>query len=319
MRRILFTLLTTFIISLVVFFLSVRIPESRLEAICEDVNFQDGTDCLNTLKHELSLDKTIYQHYWNWTTGMLTGDFGQSIWTSRYLINDFAQRLPVTFTLLLLSFIFSQVISLPLGLLASVLHSKVALIVSRIIELIFTSVPIFWLTTLMILFPSWFWSPPQKYVNFSADPLGNLKLLVVPSMVLGLYISGIILSNYLQVFSEVQNMNYIRTASSKGLRKRIVFMRHGFRNALVPSLKRFAALLPFTLSIIILVEGTIALPGVSRLFIQAIDMRDFPIIAGTLFILACFCLVVFQLTVLVCAWLDPRLRHSDLQQPTEYL
>jgi ABC-type dipeptide/oligopeptide/nickel transport system permease component len=94
-------------------------------------------------------------------------------------------------------------------------------------------------------------------------------------------------------------------------------MRHGFRNALVPILKKLAALLPFTLGLAIFIEETSILPGISRLFRDAIGQRDFPIISGTLFILAGVCLAVFLLTDVICAWLDPRIRNESLQEKFE--
>jgi peptide/nickel transport system permease protein len=320
-KRILFALLTLFFITIIVFFTSVRISESRLETLCENIDMVEGFDCIETFRPLLGLDQPFYIHYWNWTTGMLTGDFGQSLWTSRYLTDEMAKRFPVTFTLILLSFIFAHLITVPLGLLATVWKNNVATFISKILESVFKAVPIFWLITLVFVFPDILlgWTPPQRYIDFTDDWLANTRFLIVLSILMGLYISAFLLRTYREIFSDIPYANYIRAARAKGLRKQVVFIRHGFRNALPPILKKLASLLPVSFGIAIFLEGIIALPGISRLFLNAIGERDFPVIAGTLFILAGFCLVVFLLTDLVCAWLDPRLRHSDLQQVPEYL
>ena len=321
-RRILFALLTLFFITIIVFFASVRIHESTLERMCENFAVTgEGFDCINELKHILGLDQPFYLHYWNWITGMFRGDFGRMLWEYKPISDEIAKRFPVTFELILLSFIFAHLIAVPLAFLASRWRNKAALVVSKIFETVFNAVPIFWLITLVWVFPDiwWRWTPPLKYFSFSDDWLANTRFLIVPSVLMGLYISAFLLRTYREIFSDTLHANYIRAARAKGLRKQVVFIRHGVPNALVPVLKKLAELLPVSFCMAIFFEGTIAFPRISRFFLDAIGQRDFPVIAGTLFILAGFCLIVFLLTDLVCAWLDPRLRYPDLQQVPENL
>lgn len=108
-------------------------------------------------------------------------------------------------------------------------------------------------------------------------------------------------------------------AVSLALQERVVFIRHGFRNALVPMIKYCAAQLPVALGAVVLIEPLSVLPGIGHLFLAAIRERYFPTIAGTLFILACLCLTVFLVTDIACAWLDPRIRSESLQEKFEYL
>ncbi|MDO9334432.1 MAG: ABC transporter permease [Dehalococcoidales bacterium] len=321
-RRILFALLTLFFITIIVFFTVVRIPESRLEDICEGIDVsEEGWDCMEAFTKILGLDQPFYLQYWNWMTGMVRGNFGQSIWTSRYVSDEMAKRFPVTFELVLLSFIFAHFVTVPLALLSTVWRIKAAAIISKILEGVFNTVPIFWLITLLFVFPDilFGWTPPQRYINFTDDWLANTRFLIVPSVLMGLYISAFLLRTYRGIFSDILHANYIRAARAKGLRKQVVFIRHGVPNALVPVLKKLAELLPVSFCMAIFFEGTIAFPGISLFFLDAIGQRDFPVIAGTLFILAGVCLVVFLITDLVCAWLDPRIKSESLQEKFEYL
>jgi peptide/nickel transport system permease protein len=317
-RRILFALLTLFFITIIVFFAAVRISESRLETLCENIDMVEGFDCIETFSHLLGLDQPFYIHYWNWVTAMLKGDFGQSLWTSRYLADEIAKRFPVTFELVLLLVIFAHLITVPLAFLASWRRNKAALIVSKIFESVFNAVPVFWLLILIWLLP-FLWTPTQRYTGFSEDWLANMGQFIIPAVILGLYISGILLRVYREILSDTMTMDYIRTAHAKGLWQKDVFMRHGLRIVLGKMLKKLAAALPVILGLMIFVESESILPGISRFFLDAIGQRDFPTIAGTLFILAGFCLAVFLFTDIVCAWLDPRIRSESLQEKFEYL
>ena len=165
---------------------------------------------------------------------------------------------------------------------------------------------------MVVLYPSlwWAWSPPLNWVPFTEDPLGNLGILIIPSLILGTGLAAATMRMTRTMMLEVLRQDYIRTAWAKGLRERVVVMRHAFKNALIPVVSLIGLQLPILIGGSVIMENIFSLPGLGRLMLVALEDRDYPVVSGVnLFFAAA--VVLFNLLIdLLYSWLDPRVRYD---------
>ena len=154
--------------------------------------------------------------------------------------------------------------------------------VGRSVAIIGLATPNFWLATMVVLYPSlwWAWSPPLNWVPFTEDPLGNLGILIIPSLILGTGLAAATMRMTRTMMLEVLRQDYIRTAWSKGLRERVVVMRHAVKNALIPVVSLIGLQLPILIGGSVIMENIFNLPGLGRLLLTALDTRDYPMVSG---------------------------------------
>jgi peptide/nickel transport system permease protein len=176
---------------------------------------------------------------------------------------------------------------------------------------LFISVPNFWIATVVIVFPAiwWGYSPAIIIHSFIEDPLANLATFIVPSVVLGMNMSGLTMRMTRSMMLEVLRQDYIRTAWAKGLRERVVLMRHALKNALIPVVTIVGLQAPVIIGGVVIIEQIFRLPGVGRLLINAILNRDLPLISGIVFMLSVAVVIINLLADLTYAYLDPRVHY----------
>ena len=164
----------------------------------------------------------------------------------------------------------------------------------------------------IIVFPSiwWGYSPPLIYTTFTEDPLNNLKMFLLPSLVLGMSLAGGTMRLTRTMMLEVLKQEYVRTAYSKGLKEKTVIMRHAFRNSLIPVVTSIGPELFLMIGGSVIIEQIFSLPGIGRLTIQAIQTRDYPVISGVLLIFSIALIFINLLIDLSYAYLDPRIRYK---------
>ena len=165
---------------------------------------------------------------------------------------------------------------------------------------------------MVVLYPSlwWAWSPPMARVPFSEGPLGNLGVLILPSAILGTALAAATMRMTRTMMLEVLRQDFIRTAWAKGLRERIVVLRHAFKNALIPVVTLIGLQLPILIGGSVIMENIFSLPGLGRLMLIALEDRDYPVVSGVNLFFAT-AVVLFNLLIdLLYSWLDPRVRHD---------
>ena len=150
----------------------------------------------------------------------------------------------------------------------------------------------------------------MEVVAFTDDPLGNLGIFIIPSIVLGLALAGSTMRMTRTMMLEVLRQDFIRTAWSKGLREKIVIIRHATRNALIPVVTWVGFQIPMLVGGAVVTETSFGLPGMGRLLVDALAQRDYPVVTGVALIVAVFVVVVNLLIDLTYAWLDPRARQE---------
>jgi peptide/nickel transport system permease protein len=243
---------------------------------------------------------------------LLHGDLGESIFLGGSVRDHIFQRLPVTLEIGILAILIALLISFPIAIYSAIRQDTIGDYVARSIAILLISVPSFWVGIMVVVFPSiwWGWSPPIINISLWDDPIGNLKMYILPAAILGMAINGVNMRLTRTMMLEVVREDYIRTAYAKGLTERIVVLRHALKNALIPVITVIGLNVPVVVGGSVIIEQIFALPGMGRLAIEAAFLRDYPVIVGVTLVFSLFVLVIILLTDLSYAFLDPRIRYS---------
>ncbi len=296
-------------VSLVVFTLIRLIPgDATLLAIGVDQNI--SYEQREVIRRAYGLDEPQPVQYVRWLGHVVRGDFGSSLRTKRSLNEELGLRLPVTIQLTIMAGILGTIPAVIVGVLAAVKRNSGLDYAATIATLIGISVPNFLMATFLVLiFSFWLrWLPPIGYVEFADDPLGNLKVMLLPSISLALPLAAVLMRNTRSAVLEVLGQDHVRTARAKGLPARRVLTRHVIPNAALPIITIAGIQIAGLLGGTVIVETIFGLPGVGRYIYEAIANRDYPVVQSvTLVIATLFCLVSLFVDILY-AVLDPRLR-----------
>ena len=170
----------------------------------------------------------------------------------------------------------------------------------------------FWLDVMVMIFPAIWWgcTPPLEWVAFSEDPLGNLGMFIVPSQILGTAASCETMRLTRTMMLEVLRQDYIRTAWSKGLKERVVVVRHAVKNAFIPVITLIGLQLPLLVGGAVIMENIFNLPGLGRLLLLALQDRDYPVVSGVNLFFAAGVMGINLLIDLIYPYLDPRVRYE---------
>ena len=211
-----------------------------------------------------------------------------------------------------MAIVIGLVIALPVGIYSAIRQDTAADYVGRTTGIIGMSVPNFWLAIMVMIYPViwWGWSPPLEWIPFTEDPLGSLKGLFIPSLILGTGMSAGTMRLTRTTMLEVLRQDYIRTAWSKGLNERVVVVRHAVKNALIPVVTMIGMQLPLLVGGSVIIENIFNLPGVGRLFLTALIDRDYPMVSGVNLFLATVVVGANLIIDLIYPYLDPRVRYS---------
>ena len=232
-RRLLLILPTLVILSILVF-LSVRfIPGDAIDALEGRMEWvvTGGIDRAD-LERRLGLDVPVYVQYARWIGDILLhGSLGESLMGRGAVEEQIVDRLPVTIQLGSMAILIGLVIALPVGIYSAIRQDSAADYLGRSVAIIGLATPNFWLGIMVMIFPAiwWGWSPPLELVSFTEDPLGNLAVFFIPSLILGTASAAATMRMTRTMMLEVLRQDYIRTAWSKGLKERVVIMRHALR------------------------------------------------------------------------------------------
>lgn len=313
-RRVILMIPTLFLVSVVVFLTIRLIPGDVIEIMAIEMGqtTQGEQLDLEAIREMLGMNVPAHIQYAHWMKNILLhGDFGDSLWTGRSVTEQIIARLPVTFELGLLAFLIAQIIAIPIGLYSAIRQDTFGDFLGRTFAILNLATPAFWLATMIMVFPSiwWGWSPPVQYIPFVEDPMANLGQFLIPAALMGTAMSATTMRMLRTTMLEVLRQDYVRTAWSKGLRERIIVIRHAMRNALIPVITIISGQIPIMIGGAVIMEQIFSLPGMGRLFLDSINRRDYPFVTGINIILATFGMVLILLTDLSYAYLDPRVRY----------
>ncbi len=316
-RRLLLIIPTLFLLTIFVFLLVRFLPgnvidiiEARMEAQAPGSTLEIDREAL---MRALGLDVPVWVQYGRWMSGIFfRGTLGESLFGTFSVEDQILERLPVTIELGLMAIVIGLLIALPVGIYSAIRQDTAADYVGRSAAIIGMATPNFWLGTMVMIFPAiwWGWSPSMVLIPFTEDPLGNLGMFLIPSLILGTALAASTMRMTRTMMLEVLRQDYIRTAWSKGLRERAVVIRHAVKNALIPVVTLVGLQLPLLIGGSVILEQIFVLPGLGRLMVSALEERDYPVVSGVNLVFATMVVGANLLIDLIYPYLDPRVRYE---------
>jgi ABC-type dipeptide/oligopeptide/nickel transport system permease component len=257
---------------------------------------------LESLRHEVGLDRPLHEQYLRYLGDLMRGDLGRSIRNNRPVSTLIAELFPQTLQLALAGLGIAIAIGLALGTVAAIHHRRWADTVSMLIALAGVSIPSFWLG-LMLIFV---FALTLGWLPVTEDT--GAKRLILPAVALGLYSSGVITRLTRSSLLEVLRQDYVVTARAKGLRELTITLRHALRNALIPVVTIVGVEIGNLLSGTVVIETVFARPGMGSLIVDSIRFKDYPTLqSSVLFVATCYVLANLAVDI-AYVYLDPRIR-----------
>ena len=320
-RRLLLILPTMFIVSVLVF-LGVRlIPGDVITmmligraggTVQPQSGFEEATFDEDALRRELGLDTPFHTQYFDWIGGIvLRGDFGKSLWNKQDVLIQVKARIFTTFELGLLAWFISQSLGLTAGIYSGVRQDGWVDQATRTFAVIQLASPNFWIATLLIVYGAfwWNWTPPLPYVHFHEDPLKNLQILFIPALLAGWDYSAGTIRFLRTVMLDQLRQDYVRTAWAKGLKERVIVLRHALRNTLLVSIGSIMGPIGVMIGGIVIMEQIFAIPGMGRLLLDSLYARDYPYVSTLNLLYGSWGMFMILAVDLSYAWFDPRIRY----------
>jgi peptide/nickel transport system permease protein len=309
-RRMLQTLITLFVVSLISFTLSMVLPGDPSLSI---VGSEGASEAMvQNLRQELGLDRPIVVQYFKWLGALVSGDFGVSIRTRAHVLTLFGQRLPVTLELLGFGILFALLIAIPMGIFSALRPNTWVDTAGTVIAVSGVAMPQFFLGMILILvFSIWLgWLPSSGYVSPADNLVGNLKGMILPAISLGSVVAAEIMRQLRSSMLEVLGEEFVQTARAKGVPEFQVIVRHVLRNALIPVVTLLGMRIGRLIGGIVIIEVVFSLPGIGRLLMNAVLFNDFPVLQTGVLLVALAVTLLNLLADVSYSFLDPRIRHT---------
>jgi len=320
-RRLLLVIPTVFLVTIIVFFIIRLIPGDIIDQMVRERMFLTAEDRA-LLEQALGLDVPVIEQYGRWIgvirdadgnfNGLLQGSLGDSLYKQTPVIDEIVSRLPVTVELGILSMLSLLIISIPIGIYSAIRQDSPVDYVGRSWATLLIALPNFWVGIMVILLAS-LWlglSPELKPISFIEHPMRNLGQFIIPAFILAMAGAGTNMRMIRSMMLEVLRQDYIRTAWAKGLKERVIIIRHTLKNALIPVVTTLGIMLSFLVGGTIVIERVFSLPGLGYLLVESTLRRDYTIVSGVILCFAGFMVLVNLAIDLTYGYLDPRIRYK---------
>ena len=298
---------TLLLVSVLVFCLQQLMPGDPAMVMAGD---SADPQTVAQIRAELWLDRPLPAQYVHWLGNALRGRLGYS-WRNREDVAALiGEKLPVTAQLAVMAFLVAGAIGIPAGVLAAVRRNSAWDYLANAVGLAGLSIPTFWLGIMMILLFSvrLGWLPPSGYVPLTEDWVRSLATTVMPAFVLGAATAAVLMRHTRSAMLGAMGQDFIRTARAKGLPERVVVLRHGLRNALIPVVTLGALELGTLLSGAVLTEQVFSIPGFGKMVVDAVFNRDYPVVQGVVLVTATLIVALNLLADILYVLINPRLR-----------
>jgi len=311
-RRLLQALVTLFIVSLLIFLGMRFLPgDPILMYMGQDTITHMSFEQVEAIRHQFGLDKPLVSQYVSWIYGVIQGDFGVSIAYREPVIDLMLKRLPISIHLGFLTLIIFNLIGIPAGVICAIRRGGWLDTVITILANLGITVPVFWLGILMIyLFGLYLnWLPIYGYTSPFTDFWLSTKQIIMPLICLCVLPIASTARQARSSMLEVMHQDYIRTAWSKGLRERVIIMRHAMKNGLIPVVTLTGLGIANVIAGAVLVETVFNIPGFGRLAVTSVLNQDYPIVQGVVLIVSTVVVLTNLAVDLSYGWLDPRVQY----------
>jgi peptide/nickel transport system permease protein len=263
------------------------------------------------IEHQLGLDRPLPEQFVRYVGRVLRGDLGQSLRTRRPVLDDVMDALPNTIQLALAAAFITPIVAIPLGVIAAAKRGTPLDGGLMLLSMLGVTAPVFAIALGLM----WVFGYRLRWLPISGDggaiwTLDGFKSIVLPAVTLAVGAIATMARLTRSAMLEVLNQDYVRVARAKGLTERVVLLRHGLRNALLPLLTVLGLQVAFLLSGAVVTETVFAWPGVGRLAVYAIQSRDFPVVQGTVLVIATMFVLVNLIVDVLYAVVDPRIHYD---------
>ena len=308
-RRLLLTLPILFIVSVVCWSLINLIPGDPATVI---LGPEASEQAKEQMRERLGLNDPLVVQYVDWLGNVLRGDLGESLRDGMPVSQLILQRLPVTLELAIGTFLVSLTIAVVAGILSASNRGTWIDYVSTGFALGGISIPHFWLGMMFIIIfaVNLGWLPASGYEPFFQNPTANIAAMILPVLATGLRESAELTRMLRSSLLEELGSDYVRTAISKGLPRRVVVVKHAVRNALIPFVTASGLQIAALLGGLVVTEQVFQLPGVGRLIVESIEERDFTVVQGAVLSVTAIVVLINVLVDMLYAVIDPRIALS---------
>lgn len=262
------------------------------------------------LHEQWGLDESLPVQYQRFMERLVRGDLGSSLFYSVPAGRLVVERLPVTLWLIGMGAVLSVLIAVPLAAIAAAKRDRLLDHLIRAVPLVGLGFPSFWIGLMLLLAFALNTGRAFPVGGYGEGPIGHLRSMFLPGLTVALAIAPILIRSLRASLLEVLESEYVTTARSKGLSERRVLVRHALRNAVISTVSVLGVNIGFLVGGTLVVEQVFALPGVGQLMINSIFQRDFPVVQAVTLVFAVLVVLVYLLTDIAHALLDPRVRFD---------
>lgn len=311
-RRLLAAAVVVALVSVLVFVMMHLLPGDALMVKLGETG-RIPPEKMAELRSDMGIDDPLVVQYLRWVGDVFDGSMGESlIFDGQTVSGRILDAVPITLELAILAISAALAIGIPLGVLSAVAHDRPADHIIRIVSLLGLSVPSFLLGLVVIVYGTLYFGyvPPREFVHLLDDPVGNLRQMWIPALILGYGLSASIMRMTRSTVLEALKEDYARTARAKGLAGHVIVTRHVLRNALIPVVTLVGNQAAFVFSGALILEVLFVLPGMGQLTYAAILQRDYTQVQGNALLVATIVVLVNLAVDVSYGVIDPRIRYS---------
>ena len=313
LRRVLEALGTLLGVAVLVFIMMRALPGDQITASLGTAAAALTPAQREALEAYYGLDQPLVVQFFSWLGNVLTGNLGVSTRTGQSVLEMTAAALPVTIELAVISTILGIAIGVPLAIWSASRPNSLRDASGQLVGLVGLSVPAFLLASVLLATAARFlgYNPnAERFATLTSDPWLNLQQMLMPALVLGFGLAAPIMRTARSAILEVQTQDFVRTARGKGVRPRVVQLRHVLRNATVPILTMTGIQFGYLLGGAVVVEEVFSVPGIGRQVLTGMHQQEFALVQSTVLVIALSFVLVNLLTDMLYRVVDPRVRQT---------
>lgn len=267
---------------------------------------------LDIVREQLGTNRPIHVQYITWIGDLFQGDFNESYFHHVPVAELMKDRFPVSTQLAVMALVLSYLIAIPLGVLSAVKQDTIIDHAAKLFTIAGVALPTFWVGILILFVLGYYfnWVPPLNYASFFENPGINLQQMIFPAIALGYFNTAFAARLTRSAMLEVMHEDYIRTARSKGLKEFVVISRHAIKNAFLPVITIVGFQLGRLFGGAVAIEAIFVVPGVGRLLVDSVLIRDYPVVQASILMIALVVLALNLVVDLLYGWLNPRIRYA---------